>query len=359
MLAAMSLGTDIKRYSRGLLPRIALLTVVLMPLLYGALYLWAFWNPFGNVDKVPVALVNEDRGATSEGKEVRAGDQVARSLIDSGELGLHQVSAEEAADGLAHGRYYFTITIPQDFSADIVSPSGGDPESATLRFTFNDSNSYLGSIIGQNVARAVISDVNSSVGEQTVIAVLSGLTDAGAGLTKAANGAEQLADGLVQARDGAAQLAAGTRQLSSSVDTATGPLIEFLERVDRLNLDPDVVGAAAHKFSTAVASTSDRIEARNIDWVRAGAIVDQTVATLRSFPDQDVRRAGDLLAVAQDLMRQHDVDPATDEGLRNLRDSAAQFEAELGDPHSTLRTFMTRTPDMAQGRLVGVGAVSC
>ena len=58
MLAGMSLGTDLKRFSRGAMPRIALVTVVLMPLLYGAMYLWAFWNPFDAVNKVPVALVS-------------------------------------------------------------------------------------------------------------------------------------------------------------------------------------------------------------------------------------------------------------------------------------------------------------
>ena len=40
MLAGMSLGTDLKRYSRGLMPRIALITIIVMPLLYGAMYLW-------------------------------------------------------------------------------------------------------------------------------------------------------------------------------------------------------------------------------------------------------------------------------------------------------------------------------
>lgn len=61
------MGTDIKRYFRGTLPRIALITVIVMPLLYGAMYLWAFWNPFAEVNKVPVALVNEDRGASAQG----------------------------------------------------------------------------------------------------------------------------------------------------------------------------------------------------------------------------------------------------------------------------------------------------
>ena len=52
MLAGMSLGTDLKRFSRGTMPRIALVTVILLPLLYGAMYLWAFWNPFAAIDKI-------------------------------------------------------------------------------------------------------------------------------------------------------------------------------------------------------------------------------------------------------------------------------------------------------------------
>src|SRR5690606_32316653 len=91
VLAGVSLGTDIKKYSRGALPRIALVTIILMPLLYGAMYLWAFWNPFDEIDKVPVALVNEDRGAEVQGRRIDAGDEVARALLDSGQLQLHEV----------------------------------------------------------------------------------------------------------------------------------------------------------------------------------------------------------------------------------------------------------------------------
>jgi len=345
MLAAVSLGTDIKRYSRGAVPRIALLIVVLMPLLYGALYLWAFWDPFGEVVKVPVALVNEDQGTRSQGKDVRAGDQVAKALVDSGELGLHQVSASEAADGLAHGRYYFIITIPSDFSADVVSPSGNSPTQAALRFTFNDSNSYLGSLIGQNVARALINEVNASVGEQTVVSVLTGLTDAGAGLTVAADGAGQLADGLATARDGAAQLADGTHQLSTSVDTATGPLIDFLQRFDDKGISADAVAAAADHLSNAVEHTTDRLDAANIDWKQAGAFVDQAVGALKGSPDPIARDAGEILYAAQEVLRARNLDPATDAGLQRLRDNAAQLQVELGDPNSKLRTFMSGALD--------------
>ena len=52
---------ELQRFRRALLSRLALLVLTLIPLLYGALYLWAFWDPYGNLKEIPVALVNEDR----------------------------------------------------------------------------------------------------------------------------------------------------------------------------------------------------------------------------------------------------------------------------------------------------------
>jgi hypothetical protein len=45
--------------------RAAVIAIMLVPLLYGALSLWAFWDPYGKLDQMPVALVNEDRPVTS------------------------------------------------------------------------------------------------------------------------------------------------------------------------------------------------------------------------------------------------------------------------------------------------------
>ena len=362
MLAGMSLGTDLKRYSHGTLPRIALATVVVLPLLYGAMYLWAFWNPFNEVDKVPVALVNEDIGAQTQGEELRAGDEVAQNLITSKQLDLHEVSAQEAKEGVASGKYYFSVTLPSDFSANIASPTGGDPQQAKIVFTFNNANNYLASIIGQDAANQVISQVNASIGERTVGTVLTGLTDAGQGLVEAADGAQQLASGLstadsgadrlasgsgtlaaglVTARDGSAQLAAGTHQLAGAVDTAVNPLIDVLDRLAPLDLDPDEVGVAAQRLSGAVRSTTDRIAALNIDYAQAAAIVDQAVGMLRNSPDPTVRDAGEFLASAQRLLNSQGIDPRTDAGLLTLRDSATTLENELGDPNSKLRKFIT------------------
>ena len=87
MPALTSTGAELRRFRHGLLPRIAIVALILIPLLYGALYLWAFWDPTGRMTQLPVALVNADRSTTTQdGTTVDAGTQVVDALLDDGSL---------------------------------------------------------------------------------------------------------------------------------------------------------------------------------------------------------------------------------------------------------------------------------
>ena len=61
--------------------RLAVAVVCLVPLLYGVLYLWAFWDPYERLDKLPsrVALVVEDRPAQVAGKTLAVGNDLVAS----------------------------------------------------------------------------------------------------------------------------------------------------------------------------------------------------------------------------------------------------------------------------------------
>ena len=48
-------GFELRRF-KGPLPIIALLFLLLVPSLYGALYLWSNWDPYGRLDQVPIIL---------------------------------------------------------------------------------------------------------------------------------------------------------------------------------------------------------------------------------------------------------------------------------------------------------------
>src|SRR5262245_54630140 len=95
---------ELRRFLRGRLTAAALVVLAVIPLPYGALYLAAFWDPYGNLDRIPVALVNEDRPATApDGSTVSAGHDLTDALLDRHVFGWHETDANEARQGLASG----------------------------------------------------------------------------------------------------------------------------------------------------------------------------------------------------------------------------------------------------------------
>lgn len=208
----------------GTLPRLALVVVAAVPLLYGALYLWAFWDPYSRIERIPVALVNEDRPVRAKDATLTVGDDLTRELLDGHKLDWRRVSSAEAADGLAHHRYYMSLTVPADFSARLASASGTEPVRATLRVAEAQGDNMLASQIGDRVMSAVKEAAARSASRGYFDAALLGIHDAGAGLKDAADGAATLSNGLGDAKSGAGALAdgldtaaTGTRDLRSGL----------------------------------------------------------------------------------------------------------------------------------------------
>ncbi len=285
-----------------------------MPLLYGALYLWAFWDPFSAANKIPVALVNSDHGTVVDGKPLNAGDQVAQGLMDSGELDFHEVTAYEASTGVADGRYYFSVTLPGDFSQSVASPTGPDPQKARISHV-QRRQQLPRTIIGQNAAQQILNAVSAQIGEQSVDQVLVGLGEAGDGLRRAADGAGQLSTGAQAADAGAQQLAVWLphtrrrtghregrfgsprrrhRTALGGIDTASGGAGALAGGLDQLSSATTQLGDGAGQVSAGV-----------------NQLVDQVTGTLGAV-----------------------LDPATRAQLAQLRDGAQQLAFQLGDPSS-------------------------
>src|SRR5690349_10736243 len=249
MLAGLAFGSEIKRFGRSRLTRVAIVVLMLLPLVYGALYLWAFWNPFGEVNKMPVALVNSDRGAVVSGQQINAGDEITKSLTADGGLAWHVVDDAQARSGVAHGDYYFMVELPPDFSEAIASATTDQPRQANLVAVFNDANNYISSSIGATAMQRILNAVSTRISGQAVNQVLSVIVSSGAGIKQAADGARQLADGAAKVDDGAGQLASGldtarsgsarvasgARQLSAGINQATDPLITVTRALSQLD----------------------------------------------------------------------------------------------------------------------------
>ncbi|EUA58198.1 yhgE/Pip N-terminal domain protein [Mycobacterium intracellulare 1956] len=166
----------------------AIVVLMLLPLVYGALYLWAFWDPFGHTNKMPVALVNSDRGAVVSGQQFNAGAEIAKSLTADGGLDWHVVDLAEARNGVDHGKYYFMVELPPDFSAAIASPVTGQPKKANLIAVYNDANNYISTSIGRTAIGQVLNAVSSRISGQAVNQMLSVVVSSGSGIKQAADG---------------------------------------------------------------------------------------------------------------------------------------------------------------------------
>ncbi|MGW3357878.1 YhgE/Pip family protein [Streptomyces bungoensis] len=219
---------ELRRFGRGRLPRAALVALLVLPLLYGALYLWSFWDPYGRLDRIPVALVNDDRGATAGGKKITAGDDIVDGLRDSRTFEWHEVSDAEARRGVEDGTYYLSLTLPSDFSRRIASSSGDSPETGALRVRTNDANNY---IVGQ-ISRTVFNEIRSAASTKTsrtfldrifvsfsaihdkTVTAAEGADRLEGGIGKAEKGSKDLADGLKDAKSGSGRLATGLKKLN-------------------------------------------------------------------------------------------------------------------------------------------------
>jgi len=216
---------ELKRFGRGKLPRAALVALLLLPLLYGALYLWSFWDPYGRLDKIPVALVNNDKGTTAAGKRISAGDEITGKLLDSKVFDWHEVNSAEADKGVEDGTYYLSLTMPSDFSKRIASSSGDSPEAGALQVRTNDANNY---IVGQ-ISRSVFSEVRTAASTTAsrgfydrIFINFSDLHDATA---KAAKGADDLKGGISKAKEGSQDLADGLKDAKAGSNRLAGGIV--------------------------------------------------------------------------------------------------------------------------------------
>ena len=246
--------SELKRMTGGLLPKLTILALTMVPLLYGAVYLYANWNPYGNLDRIDAALVVEDTGAaTADGKRLEAGQKVAESLVEGHVFNWRAVpSAAEADQGVSDGMYAFALRIPKDFSANLASPGSFDSATqAMLNVTTNDANNYLLSTIVEKLTSAVHASVAKEVGAETANQLLTGFGTIHTQMVKAAGGAAQLADGVTRLHDGTVTMHEGTGKLEAgAADLHAGQL--------RLRDGANGLSAGAGKLSGGLTELRDK-----------------------------------------------------------------------------------------------------
>ncbi len=334
---------ELRRF-RGPLPKVALVFVLIIPLLYGAIYLTANWDPYGRLDRLPVAVVNEDQPVTYDGKQVHAGQDFVDNLIAGKDFGYAVVDEDEALRGLREGDYYLAITVPESFSAHLISGAGNDPQRAQIMLRRNDANGF---VIGSITARAQDS-IARAVDESAVAsyfdAVFANLTTIRSGLQDAAEGAGRLSDGASSADEGAAKLADGAKSAASGSATLAGGAQDLAAGLRTLTSGSADLATGAGKVADGTQQLDDTVVPVLTDLQKklpqiqshakeAGNALDDVTAGLA---DRSGSVSADLSAASAALeqLKKDNPELADDENFKRVQarvDSAAARSDEVAD----------------------------
>jgi putative membrane protein len=239
---------ELKRF-RTPLQRLALAFVVLVPLLYGGLYLWSNWDPYGDLDRIPVAVVNEDEPVTVGGQEVDAGGLFVDELEKDPIFDWHFVDRAEAARGVHDTDYYFQISVPADFSRKLASGAENKPERARMLITLDDANGYIVGKMAQTVQSELENKISAAAVSAYFQSVFDNLDRLRGGIEQAVTGAGRLRDGAASADKGSADLSAGIGQLKTGADQLAPGARQVSDGVSAI---ADVVVPAAGSIADAL-----------------------------------------------------------------------------------------------------------
>ena len=211
--------------------RTLIILALVFPLLFAGLFMWAMWDPTGSVPDTKLAVVNNDKGVDrGEGEGLEEfGADVVEGLLNREYLDFDEVSSDEARKGLLTGKYLFTVTIPEDFSENVVTVIDPEPKQANILVDFNDYNGSNGAILTAGLVPQIQTEVRAEVARTYAEQVLGGINELGDGIRAAADGSKQLDNGVGQLKEGGERAIDGINQLDDGaheLHDGTGQLVD-------------------------------------------------------------------------------------------------------------------------------------
>lgn len=239
---------------------IIIIAVIIIPVLYSFFYLKAFWDPYGSLHDMKIAIVNLDKGDGDE----NLGNDLVDKLKDKDTMTLVILDdSDKAQEGLVEQEYYATITIPKDFTKDLNNAENSDRKVTTITYSPNQKNNYLASQIINKVVTAVETELRSEVSRKVVGKLSNKLEEVPNKMEDISDGASKLQDGTVQLQNGLQELNNGTSNLSTNyekfdngIDSAYAGSTELTNGLTKLNSGAEKIYAGTNQLAEATKGLS-------------------------------------------------------------------------------------------------------
>ena len=147
-----------KKLERGVFVFLVLVLVLSAGISYLALHQAVKASKDYNVEKMAIAIVNEDQGSEFNGEEYEFGTEFIQNIEKDNTHNWYVVSRGVAENGLNVDQYQLMIVIPNDFTQNALSINKKVPEKVTLNYKINASGN-------NNIKEKAEKTVSSILGE--------------------------------------------------------------------------------------------------------------------------------------------------------------------------------------------------
>ena len=241
-----------------------MVAIILIPTIYTAIFVGAMWDPYGRLERLPVAVVNKDQPVMYNEKELNVGEDLIKNMKEDNSLGFHFVDEKTAESGLANGMYYMVITIPEDFSQNATTLMEDDTKKMELYYTTNPGENYIASKMSETAVSKIQQSIREKITTQYAETVFEQLETIGDGFVEAADGALQITDGTDQLlagnhkmNDGLNALSEGTSSLQQGSATLEEGIGAYTEGVAALENGAALLNEKGSSLKTGVDSVSN------------------------------------------------------------------------------------------------------
>ncbi|HFI0708650.1 TPA: YhgE/Pip family protein [Streptococcus suis] len=264
------MSEKVKNFFTRPMTLITIIGIACVPALYNVSFLTSMWDPYGRLDQLPVAVVNQDQSATFQDKTLTIGDDMVDNMKESKSLDFHFVSEKDAESGLEEGDYYMVITLPEDLSEKASSLLTDQPEHLTISYQTSKGHSFVASKMGESAMEKLKASVSETITETYTSAVFDSMGEIQSGMVEAADGSQQLTDGASQLETGSQTLSSGLSTLSSSGQSlvtganqlATG-VVSYTDGVNQAASGSQTLSSGLTTYTNGVASLASGAEQLN------------------------------------------------------------------------------------------------